>query len=307
MVDDRESITAKLCSFARAFHSNYGENKIYDDYLAFDLMGKKQYEEMGQLIQNNFDASRFDSKKWFNQKAIKEAVYKYMLPIPLSRISFARKELNAFEKKYAGSGKKIQYLICGAGMDSYAFRNTNENLHIFEVDHPDSQKYKKARIKELDWMLPSNLTFVPVDFTRDSLREKLLENGFDPELPTFTAILGVSYYLELGVFEETLKVVSDITNDQSQLIFDFPDETTLSKRAADRVSRLAQITARLGEPMVRGFAISEIQSALERHSLKIENHESPQDIQRRYFSGRKDNLQAYENVHFIKAIKKYRR
>lgn len=68
----QESITAKLCSFARAYHSNYGENKIYDDYLAFDLMGKKQYEEMGQLIQNDFDLSRFDSSKWFNQKKIKK-------------------------------------------------------------------------------------------------------------------------------------------------------------------------------------------------------------------------------------------
>ena len=304
MVNDRESITAKLCSFARAFHSNYGENKIYDDYLAFDLMGKKQYEEMGQLIQNNFDLSRYDSKKWFNQSAIKERVYKYMLPIPLSRISFAKKELNAFEKKYSGSGKKIQYLICGAGMDSYAFRNTNENLKIFEVDHPDSQKYKKARIKELDWMLPRNLTFVPVDFTRDSLKERLLENGFDTNLPTFTAILGVSYYLELGVFEETLKVISEITNSQSQVIFDFPDETTLSARAAKRVTRLAQITASLGEPMVRGFSVKEIQDALERHSLKIENHESPKDIQNRYFAGRRDKLRAYENVHFIKAIKR---
>lgn len=304
MVNNRESITAKLCSFARAYHSNYSENKIYDDYLAFDLMGKKQYEEMGQLIQNDFDLSRFDSSKWFNQKKIKDAVYKYMLPIPLARISFAKKELKAFEKKYSANGEKIQYLICGAGMDSYAFRNTNENLHIFEVDHPDSQKYKKNRIKELDWMLPRNLTFVPVDFTKDSLKEKLLENGFNPDLPTFTAILGVTYYLKLEIFEETLKVIADITNEKSQIIFDFPDETTLSSQAAERVSRLANITARLGEPMVRGFSIKEIDEALERHSLKIENHESPQDIQNRYFSGRKDNLQAYENVHFIKAIKR---
>lgn len=71
----QESITAKLCSFARAYHSNYSENKIYDDYLAFDLMGKKQYEEMDQIIQNDFDLSRFDSSKWFNQKKDKEMRY----------------------------------------------------------------------------------------------------------------------------------------------------------------------------------------------------------------------------------------
>ena len=174
MVEKQESITAKLCSFARAFHSNFGEKKIFDDYLAFDLMGKNQYEEMGQLIENGFDGSKYSQKKWFCHENIMDALYNYILPIPLSRISFAEKELADFASKYSGSGKKIQYVICGAGMDSFAFRNTNENIHVFEIDHPDTQKYKKERINELEWMLPKNLTFVPVDFTKDSLREKLL-------------------------------------------------------------------------------------------------------------------------------------
>ena len=303
MIDEQESITAKLCSFARAFHSNYGENKIYDDYLAFDLMGKKQYEEMGQLIQNGFNRKLFDEKKWFNHKYIQESVYNYMLPIPLSRISFACNELSAFAKKHSAGGKKIQYVICGAGMDSFAFRNTNENIHVFEIDHPDTQKYKKERIKELDWMLPRNLTFVPVDFTKDSLKEKLIKSGFDSSVPTFTAILGVSYYLELKVFEETLKIISELTDTESRIMFDFPDETTLSAEAAARVKKLAQITANLGEPMVKGFSLKEISEALERHSLRIGNHESPDDIQRKYFAGRKDSLRAYENVHFIRAEK----
>ena len=305
MIDNQESITAKLCSFARAFHSNYGEDKIYDDYLAFDLMGKNQYEEIGQLIQNNFNTKLFDRKKWFCHKSILDAVYRYMIPIPLSRISFAEKELSVFAKKYSENGQKIQYVICGAGMDSFAFRNTNENIHVFEIDHPDTQKYKKERIQELEWMLPKNLTFVPVDFTKDSLKEKLLENGFNPELPTFTAIPGVSYYLELSVFEETLKIISEVTGKESCIIFDFPDETTLSEKAAQRVKKLAEITAKLGEPMVKGFSFKEIKEALERHSLKIENHESPADIQKNYFAERKDKLCAFENVHFIRA-RKYR-
>ena len=304
MVDNQESITAKLCSFARAFHSNYGTDKVFDDYLAFDLMGKTQYEEMGKLIENDFDLSKQDERYWFCHKNIKQALYDYMLPIPLSRISFAQKELSAFAEKYTAGGKKIQYVICGAGMDSFAFRNTNENIQVFEIDHPDTQAYKKERIKELEWMLPRNLTFVPVDFNKDSLKEKLLENGFNPMLPTFTAILGVSYYLELNVFEQTLKIISDLTNKDSRIIFDFPDQTTLSKKASPRVRDLADITARLGEPMVKGFSVWQIKRALGRHSLKIENHERPKDIQRNYFTGRNDNLRAYENVHFVQARKR---
>ncbi|MBP5175468.1 MAG: class I SAM-dependent methyltransferase [Treponema sp.] len=304
MVEKQESITAKLCSFARAFHSNFGEKKIFDDYLAFDLMGKNQYEEMGQLIENGFDGSKYSQKKWFCHENIMDALYNYILPIPLSRISFAEKELADFASKYSGSGKKIQYVICGAGMDSFAFRNTNENIHVFEIDHPDTQKYKKERINELEWMLPKNLTFVPVDFTKDSLREKLLENGFNPGLPTFTAILGVSYYLELPVFEETLKIISDLTSDESRIIFDFPDKTTKAVSAAPRVRDLAAITEKLGEPMVKGFSIWQIRRALGTHSLRIERHEGPKEIQKKYFLGRSDNLSAFENVHFVTATKR---
>ncbi|MCR4627564.1 MAG: class I SAM-dependent methyltransferase, partial [Treponema sp.] len=238
MIENQESITAKLCSFARAFHSNFGANKIFDDYLAFDLMGKKQYEEMGQLIENGFDVTKISSKKWFCAKNIRAALYEYILPIPLSRINFAQKELAGFAKKFNSAnsvGRKIQYVICGAGMDSFAFRNTNENIHVFEIDHPDTQEYKKKRIQELEWIIPRNLTFVPVDFTKDSLKEKLLQNGFNPNLPTFTAILGVSYYLTLKDFEKTLKIVSELTNDESRIIFDFPDQTTLAPKAAVRV------------------------------------------------------------------------
>ena len=43
MTETRESTTAKLCSFARAYHSNTGRQKIFDDYLAYDLMGKEEY------------------------------------------------------------------------------------------------------------------------------------------------------------------------------------------------------------------------------------------------------------------------
>ncbi len=50
MIESHESTTAKLCSFARAYHSTYARKKIFDDSLAFDFMGLEQYEETGQLI-----------------------------------------------------------------------------------------------------------------------------------------------------------------------------------------------------------------------------------------------------------------
>ncbi len=100
MVETRESVTAKLCSFARAFHSNIGRNKIFDDYLAYDLMGRDEYEEIGQLIQNDFDEEKSDKNFAFASDKITKCLNRYITPIPLSRIAFAESELNAFARRH---------------------------------------------------------------------------------------------------------------------------------------------------------------------------------------------------------------
>ena len=138
------------------------------------------------------------------------------------------------------------------------------------------------------------------------LKEKLLEKGFDSSLPTFTAILGVTYYLTLPVFEQTLKIISELSCQGSKLIFDFPDERTFSEeleKTAPRVKGLAEVTEKLGEPMLHGFSLEEVKGALDRNSFELASHYTPQIIQSLYFEGREDGLKAYENVHFVKAEK----
>ena len=298
MIETRESVTAKLCSFARAFHSNIGSNKIFDDYLAFDLMGKDGYEEMGQLIQNDFDAEKSDKNFTFASKKIANRLNRYITPIPLSRIAFAERELNAFARHHG----KCQYVICGAGMDTFAFRNDNPDIEVFELDHPDTGRYKRRRIRELEWIIPDNLHFVPIDFSKDDMSERLLASGYDPQVPTFFAILGVSYYLTLSVFEETIRKISSMCLAESKVVFDYPDETTLRGQSVERVHTLADITEKLGEKMLHGYSYKEVYSALERYGFEIEEHETPQMIQMQYFKNRSD-MAAFENINFILAYK----
>lgn len=299
MIDTQESITAKLCSFARAYHSNVERNKIFDDYLAYDLMGKEEYDEIGQLIENDFDTGKEDINFTFSSKKIMRKLNKYISPIPLSRIAFAEQELIEFAKKY----DRCQYVICGAGMDTFAFRNTNPKIRIFELDHPDTGRYKRERIEELEWNIPSNLNFVPIDFEKDDMIEVLADAGFDPTIPSFFAILGVTYYLTLPVFEQTIEKIGKLSEAESRIVFDYPDETTLSGDCAKRVSTLSQITEKLGEKMLHGYSIAEITEALERHQFEVENHETPNTIQKKYFEGRSDGIKAFENINFILAVK----
>ena len=279
MVDMRESITAKLCSFARAYHSNFGKHKIFDDYLAYDLMGQDEYNEIGQLIENKFDTSAFDEKYSFNGAQVYPLVNRYITPIPISRIAFAEKELGRFVKENG----KCQYVVCGAGMDTFAFRNGNPDIHIFELDHPDTQRFKLERIKQLEWNIPKNVEYVSVDFSKDDMVETLKNAGLLPDMPTFFSILGVTYYLTLPVFEETLEKIDRISAVGSRLVFDFPDETTFEIRKNKRAYELAQITDKLGEPMQHGFTIEEIRRAVSENGFSVIRHETPLRIQKAYF------------------------
>ena len=134
MIAAQESITAKLCSFARAYHSNTGRKKIFDDYLAYDLLGKEEFEEIGQLIQNDFDLNKQKKNNDLETANIRPTLNRYISPIPLSRIAFSERKLLEFAQRHG----VCQYVICGAGMDTFAFRNDNPDIRIFELDHPDT-------------------------------------------------------------------------------------------------------------------------------------------------------------------------
>lgn len=299
MIDNMESVTAKLCSFARAYHSNHERNKIFDDYLAYDLMGREEYEEIGQLIEHDYKKELFDPADDFRSSNIREEMDRHLSPIPLSRAAFAERELLRFAQEHG----KCQYVICGAGMDTFAFRNTDTDIRIFEIDHPDTQRYKLKKIRRLEWNIPANVKYVPVDFSKDDMVVELGKAGFDPELPSFFAILGVTYYLTLPVFEETLRQISTIASMGSGLVFDFPDDSTFGQETAERVRTLSNITAALGEPMRHGYSSAEVDAALARQNFLTDAHESPEHIQKRYFAGRTDGKSAFENIHFILAKK----
>lgn len=297
MINNMESMTAKLCSFARAYHSNNERSKIFDDYLAFDLMGIDEYEEIGQLIEHNYDRALFDPARSFSSPRIREELNQYISPIPLSRAAFAEREL----ARFAEERDECQYVICGAGMDTFAFRNENPHIRVFEVDHPDTQRYKLKKIEALEWSIPSNVRYVPVDFSKDDMAAELKKAGFDTGLPTFFAILGVTYYLTLPVFEHTLKQIGALAAPGSKLVFDFPDDSTFQNSAAERIHTLSDITALLGEPMRHGYSLSEVGAALARQGFLIDAHESPKRIQKRFFDGRADGKSAFENIHFVLA------
>lgn len=80
-----------------------------------------------------------------------------------------------------------QYVILGAGMDTFAFRHSDvvERLSVFEADHPLTQEEKWRQISRAGWEIPETLHFVQVDFTKDNLADRLLKSSYKKEEKTF--------------------------------------------------------------------------------------------------------------------------
>ena len=289
MVNERESVTAKICAFVRAWHSNRSHQKIYDDYLAYDMLGKEEYDSIYELISSGLDGSQ-----QFSREDTEQIISEYFAPIPLSRIHFNESRLADFAK----ANGKVQYVICGAGSDTFSFRNDNEDIEIFEIDHPDTQRYKLEKIKELEWNLRQNVHYVSVDFEKERMCDKLIEAGFDPNKKTFFSILGVTYYLTLDVFTDTLRQMAELSALGSAVVFDYPIKTGEFPR---RVERLELMTEALGEVMRGGYDYSEVSRALYSLGFQIDTYMPPEKVQKEYFDGRADDLKAFENVSLISA------
>jgi methyltransferase (TIGR00027 family) len=116
-----------------------------------------------------------------------------------------------------------QIVILGAGLDTFALRNPHGALkiRIYEVDHPATQAGKRQRLAEAQIAVPPWLVFVPVDFERDDVGEKLAIAGFEQNSRTFFTWLGVVPYLTQDAIGRTLAYLSSIQN--SEVVFDYMD------------------------------------------------------------------------------------
>ncbi len=292
MLEAEASMTAIICAFTRAYHSKYALNKVYDDYLAYEMIGEIEYklvmERMNRIIkEENFQLSGFTLESLLDE---------LVSPIILSRIKYAETCL----KKYMEDSSEIQYVNCGAGMDSFAFRNTDERIQIFELDHPNTHHYKINRIKQLNWLVPDNVHHISIDFDKQNMMESLIEAGFQPDKKTFFAILGVTYYLQSEPFAKIIGDMAQLTNQESMVVLDYPD-SDLFDQELDRMKILKSLTNRLGEEMKGGMSREELTKILGRNGYTIMQSQNAKEIQ---YNMLKDSLlKAYKNINFITAKK----
>ena len=259
-MNNKASITALMSSFGRAFHAENEDHPVFGDFLAKELMTEEEYSAVQGYILGGaqFFEPEIDPTKQKPKDLLRQLINTHIAPSPLCRAAYTEKSL----KTAVPTGTK-QYVILGAGMDTFAFRGPEflAKYRVFEVDHLLTQADKLERITRAGWTVPDNLTFVPVDFTKDSLAERLIAAGFDPSVKSFFSWLGVTYYRSAEAIDTMLSALSTLCADGSSLVFDYPDENFFDA-PEKRVQNTIMMAKAGGEPMKTVFSYSELETLL---------------------------------------------
>jgi methyltransferase (TIGR00027 family) len=161
-----------------------------------------------------------------------------------------------------------QYVILGAGLDSFAYRDgLAGRVRVLEVDHPASQEVKRAALAAAGIPVPGNVTFVAADLAADSLGRCLAGAGFDPSAPAVFGWLGVTMYLAADAITETMTAIAGLAPG-SELIADYMLPPDARDEAGALFGRLvAQASAEWGEPWRSCFTPPEIADLARRAGL----------------------------------------
>ena len=181
-----------------------------------------------------------------------------------------------------------QYVLLGAGLDTFALRNPFPQLQVFEVDHPATQAWKQGLLERNGFALPASARYAPVDFERQSLARELERAAFDPHARTMVAWLGVVPYLTPTAFRATLRWVETLPCGSS-VVLDYGQPRhvlpALEQLAHDS---LASRVALAGEPFQSFWTVDEMRGELAAFA-EIEDL-GRDEINARYFAGRRDGL-----------------
>ena len=197
-----------------------------------------------------------------------------------------------------------QYVLIGAGLDSFAFRrpDLNQSLRVFEIDRLAAQDFKRQRLAEVGLEPPGNLYFLGLDFTEEGLDTVLARSEYEPHVSTFFSWLGSTQYLDQKTVLGTASTIAQLAAPGSFLVFDYFDINAFDPaRAAPRMTEL--ITRLRGiEPLCCGFDPQALAAGLTGCGFEILEHLDPTEIAARYFQGRADEYHATEHAHFVCAV-----
>ncbi len=254
----------------RAAHQLFDNPRVLDDPVALPILGEKAQQQV-----------RLEGRKIYARAS------RFVRAFMVVRSCLAEDELGAAVARGAS-----QYVVLGAGLDTFAYRNPYDvgRLRVFEVDHPATQKWKRERLAAGKIDIPPSVTFAPVDFEKQSLSDGLAAAGFERGKVTFFSWLGVTPYLTRAAMNSTLEFIA-VMPAGSGVVFDYAlPRASLNWFGRLAFDAMARRVARAGEPFQLFFEPTELANELQRFGFnKIEDWDRDK-LNERYFKDRADKL-----------------
>ncbi|OPY73024.1 MAG: putative S-adenosyl-L-methionine-dependent methyltransferase [Syntrophorhabdus sp. PtaU1.Bin058] len=280
MEELRPSATAQRAAMKRAAHQLLDDPRVFNDPVALHIIGKEDSSAL-QAEPHRFEGSPLSP---------------YLRAFVAARSRYAEDELAAGIRRGV-----CQYVILGAGLDTFAYRNPypHDVLRVFEVDHPGTQAWKRTRLEEANIALPGSLTFAGVDFERQTLAEGLLDAGYEQGKCTFFSWLGATEYLSFEAVMRILRFIASMPAG-SGVVFDYmlsPSLLTPAQRS--RFDAIARHVASIGEPWHTFFDPGLLTGDLQAMGFGYAVDNGQEEINERYFKDRKDGLRVGSLSHIM--------
>ncbi|MGM9522173.1 MAG: class I SAM-dependent methyltransferase [Oscillospiraceae bacterium] len=293
-----KNITALVSCFARAYHFRNNTEWVFRDDMAGQLLGDSDYEKISSNMSRgiHFFTPGFEGS---SEDALRYIADHNLAPSVLARSAFCESSLS--NSIYLGCK---QYVIYAAGYDSFAFRNKNESLKIYELDKPDMIRDKVKRIEINNLKVTGEYHLIPCDLLKGDWIKALKKNGFDEKLTSFGSLMGISYYLTKDSFQKLLKCISTICLEGSAIIFDYP-----VYGGGDEAEQNRALAAAANEPMKARYAYEELEKLLEECGFLIYEHLDSEEITEQFFKKYNEmhpenHMAAPKGVSYCLAVKK---
>ena len=271
------SRTALGAAVHRAVHQQLEGGKIFADPLAGTVLGE---EARGIIAEAAADPTQRPLRLFM-----------------AARSRFAEDCLSA-----AVSRGVRQAVVLGAGLDTFSLRNpyARLGLHVFEVDHPATQAWKRERLVRVGLAVPASLTFAPVDFEQQSLADGLRAAGFQSDRPAFFLWLGVVPYLTRDAIWAAFSFIASLP--ESEVVFDYSEP--IENYPAERRTEVAAVSARvaaIGEPWLSHFDPDELSRELRARGFGELEDLGIADISVRFFGTPKGEAIGGPGPHIVRA------
>jgi methyltransferase (TIGR00027 family) len=276
------SLTARRVAERRAAHQLLDAPLVLNDPLALKIVGATRPEERARLT----------------------AKEQGRLARTLRAFIAARARMAEDELARRVAGGLQQYVILGAGLDTFAYRNPfSDRLRVFEVDQESTQAWKRERLADAGIRADVAVSYVAADFETHDLFVELGRAGWDPRSPSLFAWLGVTMYLEAETVMRMLRTIGGLVP-ATQIIFDYSVSPTLLGPIERLVfDEFAKRVAAAGEPWVSSFEPDRLRDELLTAGFASVDDYGPNELNSRYFGDRADGMRVGSLAHVISATR----